>query len=83
MANLTAEHRAILEFERSWWKHPGAKDAAIRERFDISPTRYYQALNTLIDQPEALAADPMTVRRLLRLRESRRAVRSTSARVSR
>ncbi|SHX93452.1 Fis family transcriptional regulator [Mycobacteroides abscessus subsp. bolletii] len=61
-----------LELERIWWKLPGAKDEAIRERFDLSPTRYYQLLSASIETPEALATDPLTVNRLLRLRENQR-----------
>lgn len=70
--------RAILDFERTWWKHSGAKEQAIHERFDLSPTRYYQRLNALIDRPEALAHDPMTVNRLRRLRDQRARARSSS-----
>lgn len=76
MDELTEVERAVLDFERAWWKHPGAKDAAIRERFDWSPVRHYQVLNALLDRPEALAADPMTVRRLVRVREARRGQRA-------
>ena len=61
-----------LELERIWWKLPGAKDDAIRERFDLSPTRYYQLLNAAIETPEALAIDPLTVSRLLRIRKGPR-----------
>ena len=75
---LLAREVEMLAFERQWWKFAGAKDAAIRERFDMSATRYYQVLNTLIDRPEALAQDPMLVKRLRRTRESRR--RTGSAR---
>jgi uncharacterized protein DUF3263 len=73
---LTDDELATLDLERSWWKHTGAKESQIRERFDISSTIYYARLNRLIDRPEALAADPMLVRRLQRLREARRAQRS-------
>ena len=38
----------------------------------MSATRYYQVLNALVDRPEALAADPMLVKRLRRLRASGR-----------
>jgi Protein of unknown function (DUF3263) len=62
----------MLAFERQWWKFAGAKEQAIRELFDLSPTRYYQVLNTLIDRPEALAQDPMLVKRLRRTRDRRR-----------
>ncbi len=30
----------------------------------MSATRYYQVLNALVDKPEALAADPLLVKRL-------------------
>jgi hypothetical protein len=64
--------RDIIDFEREWWRATPSKEAAIRERFGMSPARYYQALNRLLDQPEALSYDPMLVRRLRRLREARR-----------
>lgn len=73
---LCRRDREILAFERQWWKYAGAKEQAIRELFDMSTTRYYQVLNTLIDTPAALAADPMLVKRLRRLRASRQRQRS-------
>jgi len=74
---LSERDREILAFERQWWKYAGAKDQAVRELFDLSSTRYYQVLNALIDRPEALAHDAMLVKRLRRLRSSRRRSRST------
>jgi hypothetical protein len=73
---LSDRDREILEFERHWWKYAGAKETAVREKFDMSSTRYYQVLNALIDRPEALAADPLLVRRLRRLRAARQRQRS-------
>jgi len=61
----------ILEFERNWWKYSGAKERAIRERFGFSATRYYTLLNGIIDMSEALAYDPILVKRLQRLRAFR------------
>ena len=75
---LDDRDRAILDFERQWWKYAGAKEQAIRDLFDMSATRYYQVLNSLVDRPDALAHDPMLVKRLRRLRASRQ--RSRSAR---
>src|SRR6266496_1301337 len=72
----TRRDREILMFERQWWKYAGAKEQAIRELFDMSGTRYYQVLNALIDTPAALAADPLLVKRLRRLRASRQRQRS-------
>jgi hypothetical protein len=68
---LSERDQAILAFEREWWKHVGAKEHQIRERFDVSATRYYQILNELIDSPAALREDPMLVRRLQRMRSAR------------
>ena len=72
---LSRRDSEMLAFERQWWRHAGAKETAIRERFGLSPTRYYQALNALVDQPAALAADPVLVRRLRRMRVARHRAR--------
>ena len=73
---LTRREHDILAFERQWWKYAGAKEDAIKELFSMSATRYYQVLNALVDRPEALAADPMLVKRLRRLRASRQKARA-------
>ena len=75
---LSARDAEILDFERTWWKASGLKEQSIRERFAWSPTRYYQALNNLIDTEAALAADPLLVKRLRRLRDARRRNRSAA-----
>jgi Protein of unknown function (DUF3263) len=71
VAGLTEREQRILAFERKWWRHAGSKEQAIRDAFDLSSTRYYQLLNGLLDKPEALAAEPMLVARLRRLRATR------------
>ena len=71
MAELTEQEISILDFERSWWKHAGVKEQAIKERFDMSATKYYQVLNELLENPAALAHDPILVKRLKRLRTYR------------
>lgn len=76
VAALSERDREILTFERQWWRYAGAKEQAIRELFAMSATRYYQILNALIDCPEALAFDPMLVKRLRRLRTARQRARS-------
>ena len=75
---LSPRARDLRDFERGGWRPPGPKERAIRERFGFSAARYQQLLNRLIDRPEALAADPMLVRRLRRLREQRRRRRVAS-----
>ena len=75
-SSLSQRDRQILEFERQWCKYAGAKEQAIRELFDMSATRYYQIINALIDNPDALAFDPMLVKRLRRMRAARQRARS-------
>ena len=75
---LTERDREVLAFERQWWKYAGSKEQAVKDLFDLSPTRYYQLLNQLIDSEDALAHDPMLIKRLRRQRASRQ--RSRSAR---
>ncbi|MFC9286693.1 DUF3263 domain-containing protein [Streptomyces sp. NPDC057052] len=72
---LGARERDILALERRGFPGPGAKERAIREELDLSPVRYYQLLNALLDDARALAHDPVTVNRLRRVREARRAER--------
>lgn len=73
---LNERDRELLAFERSWWKEGGSKERAVRDRFDMSSTRYYQILNELIDSPAALDEDPMLVRRLRRQRSARQRQRA-------
>jgi hypothetical protein len=72
---LSSRERAVLGTEQRSWPGPGAKERAIRERLGMSPVRYYQLLNALLDDESALAHDPVTVNRLRRVRDERRARR--------
>lgn len=72
---LSDRDRAIIDFERSWWRRPGPKDVAVRAALGLSATRYYQILDGLLDVPDALAYDPLVVRRLRRRRDRRRRAR--------
>lgn len=75
---LTDRDRAILDFERGWWRERGPKEHAIRARLGLSAARYYAILNDLLDDPDALAHDPLSVRRLRRRRDGRRRSRFES-----
>ncbi len=74
--SLSERDREILDFEHQWWKYAGSKEQAVRDLFDLSPTRYYQILNQLIDSEDALAHDPMLIKRLRRQRARRQRTRS-------
>lgn len=76
VAALSERDAAILDFEKQWWALAGTKEAEIRERFELSAPRYYQVLNALIDTAEALAYDPLLVKRLRRQRATRQRERS-------
>jgi hypothetical protein len=74
---LADKDRAVLEFERTWWRYPEPKDRAISEYLGMSATRYYQVLRRLLDDPDAESMDPLTVRRLRRVRDRARKERMT------
>jgi hypothetical protein len=76
MAALSERDMRVLAFERSTWRSAGAKEQAIAETLDMSSTRYYQLLNELIDNPEALKFDPVLVKRLRAQRARRKRMRS-------
>lgn len=80
--SLSDRERAVLGFEREWWKHAGTKDSAVRAAFGISTDEYYKILNRVIDHPGAPASDALLVRRLRRQRALRQRRRSAARRGS-
>jgi hypothetical protein len=76
MAELSDRDREILAFERHWWRHDTSKDQAARDRFGLDVHDYHRTLSRLIDQDEAAEHDPLLVRRLQRLRATRRRERA-------
>jgi hypothetical protein len=76
---LSDHEQAVLDLERTWWTEDGPKNVLIEQRLGITPTRYYQLLNELLDRPDALVHDPLVVRRLRRLRDRKRRARLDAA----
>jgi hypothetical protein len=74
---LAEPARRVLEFERDWWGHSGAKELRIRRDFGWSAARYYQVLNAVIDTEVAVRYDPVLVGRLREVREQRSQQRRT------
>jgi hypothetical protein len=68
---LSQRDKLVLDFERSWWMLPGPKDRAIREHLGIGAGVYYKSLRRLVDDPEAADYDPLTIRRLRRMKAGR------------
>lgn len=69
---LSKLEQDLLAFERTWWADDQPKDAAIADQFSLTTAEYYEQLHQLIDSEEAMAHDPMVVRRLRRMRDRRR-----------
>ena len=66
---LSDRDRNVLAFEAGHPSVGASKNEAIRTRLGISPARYYQILDRLSVSVEALALEPLLVRRLQRRRE--------------
>lgn len=81
-SGLSDRDRAVLAFEKKYWKYAGSKEQAIRERFGLSASRYYQLLNALLDRPEALESEPALVKRLRRMRAVRQRSRGAAPRAT-
>jgi hypothetical protein len=71
LGDFTERDRAVLHLEAAWPRHSGAKEEIIRAQLGMSAARYYQVLGRLVESEAALEYDPMLVRRLRRLRDSR------------
>lgn len=77
-AGLSESDRALLEFARTAPSHPGHLNNAIAETFGVTGTTYFQRLNRVIDDPEAMKVDAQTVKRYQRIREAGQQRRSTT-----
>lgn len=69
---LSDRDRDVLDFESRWEGHGAAKEEAIRRELALTPARYYQLLERVIDDPDALPHDAVLVHRLRRVRDARR-----------
>ena len=67
---LSDSDRTLLDFEARAPRSLGAKEEAIRQEMGLTPTRYYQRLNLLLESPDALAYAPQLVRRLRAVRDA-------------
>ncbi|WP_245797653.1 DUF3263 domain-containing protein [Mangrovactinospora gilvigrisea] len=72
---LTETERKVLAMAARTFRTPGAREDAVRRELRMSPTRYAQVLNALLDRREALEAAPVLINRLRGRRERLRAHR--------
>lgn len=68
---LSALDRTVLDFEREWVTLTGPKDREIESALGLSAHAYYERLLYLIFDRHARAYDPLTLRRLASMLESR------------
>lgn len=74
--SLTEHERALLDFERHWWRCGATRADAAQRRFGLDAAEHRRTIAALIDSPAALEHDPVLVRRLRRMRATHRAGRS-------
>ncbi|QFP97006.1 helix-turn-helix DNA binding protein [Gordonia phage Suerte] len=73
---MTDVDRRMLDLAGARWNYSGSLEQRVRAEFGISLTRFWQRVNTLLDDPEALAYAPQLVNRLRRIRSTRSQRRS-------
>ena len=71
MSELSDADARLLAFEEQAPRSAGVKEELIRRELGMSPVRYYQRLNLLIDVPAAMASHPVLTARLRRIRDRR------------
>lgn len=54
----------LLDFERAWPRHSGAKENAIIDELGLKPARYYVQLHRAARSLEGQAHDPITAHRV-------------------
>lgn len=74
---LTVRDHMSLRLAAASYKFPGARETDVRDQLGMSATIFYRHVNRLLDDPEALAAYPVEVNRLRRLRDARRRLRAS------
>lgn len=61
---LTDTQKAMIDVAAHTYKYAGSVDVIAKERFGLSPTRFWQDVNRLIKTESAYAYRPEAVRRL-------------------
>lgn len=75
---LTDTEQKLMRIWSKSWTYLGAMETEIREQTGLSKTQATQIINRLIDTEAALAFDPLTTKRLQRLRSQRQLSRSAA-----
>lgn len=62
---LTDHEKAMLDLATEHFRYAGSLDTAAMDRFGMTPTRYWQEMNRIIETEAALAYRPAAVQRLM------------------
>lgn len=73
---MTDDEHTAIRLAAATYAHPAVRETHALEQLGMTPTRFWQYVHGLIERPDALAAYPVEVRRLQRLRDARRRQRS-------
>lgn len=73
---MTIRDHMTVRLAATPYRYPGARDTDVHHQLGLSPTLFWRHVNALLERPDVLAAYPLEVRRLLRLRDRRREARS-------
>jgi len=61
---LTDTQKQLIDLAGQSFKYAGSLEDQARQQFGLTPTRYWQEVNRLIQTPAAHAHNPALVRRL-------------------
>ena len=61
---LTDTQKAMIDVAAAQYKYAGSVDVVAQERFGLTPTRFWQEINRLIQTEAAYAYRPEATRRL-------------------
>lgn len=64
---MTDDDRRLLDFAARTYRDRGAHADAVRTELGLSVTRYWQRIGRLLDDPDAIAHNPVVVNRLRRI----------------
>lgn len=73
---LAPTDRAVLDLAARTYRHEGAREQAAHDELGMTAARFWQRVNHLCDDPGAYAAEPVLIKRLRRIRNTRQADRT-------
>ncbi|WP_051486249.1 DUF3263 domain-containing protein [Nocardioides sp. J54] len=73
---LTVRDHMAIRLAAASYRYAGARESDVRHQLGWSMPVFARHVNVLLDRPAALAAYPVEVKRLRRIRDARRRVRA-------